>query len=72
MTWTTIPILPFHFALYLGVNGATSGKLSPSGAVTAFVVGFVVLATHVRAIGVSLVVFYLLASRATKRKSSQL
>lgn len=72
MFWTTLPILPFFLALCLSVNGAKSRKLSPSGAVTAFVVGFVIMSTHVRAIGISLVVFYLLASRATKRKSSQL
>ncbi|KAF8550713.1 hypothetical protein OG21DRAFT_1419257 [Imleria badia] len=67
MSWTTLPILPFLSALYLSVNGARSRKLSPSGAVTAFVVGFAVMSTHVRAVGVSLVVFYLLASKATKQ-----
>lgn len=70
MSWATLPILPFLFALYLSVNGARSRKLSPSGAVTAFVVGFAVMSTHVRAVGTSLVVFYLVASKATKRKSS--
>ena len=70
MFWTTLPVFPFLFALYLSVNGVKSRKLSPSGAVTAFVVGFTVMSTHVRAVGVSLVVFYLVGSRATKRKSS--
>ncbi|KAG6373576.1 integral membrane protein DUF92-domain-containing protein [Boletus reticuloceps] len=69
MSWTSLPILPFLFALYLSVNGARSRKLSPSGAVTAFLVGFAVMSTHVRAIGVSLVVFYLVGSKATKRRS---
>jgi uncharacterized membrane protein len=68
----SFPFIPFFLALYLGVNGASSGKLSPSGAITAFVVGFLVMATHVRAIGISLVVFYLLASKATKRMSQLL
>ncbi|KIJ67257.1 hypothetical protein HYDPIDRAFT_84225 [Hydnomerulius pinastri MD-312] len=66
MSWTTAPILPLAFATLLAVNGVKSRKLSPSGAAIAFVVGFLVLATPVRAIGISLVVFYLLASRATK------
>ncbi|KAG9312607.1 integral membrane protein DUF92-domain-containing protein [Chiua virens] len=67
MSWTSLPIFPFLIALYLSINGAMSRKLSPSGAITAFAVGFVVMATHVRAIGVSLIVFYLLGSRATKQ-----
>jgi len=61
------PFLPLFLALYLSVNGALSRKLSPSGAITAFVVGFLIIATHVRAIGISLAVFYLLGSRATKQ-----
>ncbi|KAF8452072.1 integral membrane protein DUF92-domain-containing protein [Boletus edulis BED1] len=67
MSWTSLPILPFLIALYLSVNGARSRKLSPSGAVTAFLVGFAVMSTHVRAVGVSLVVFYLVGSKATKQ-----
>ncbi|KAI9570002.1 integral membrane protein DUF92-domain-containing protein [Boletus coccyginus] len=63
----SLPIIPFLIALYLSVNGATSRKLAPSGAVAAFVVGFTVMSTHVRAIGISLLVFYLLASKATKQ-----
>ena len=69
MAWATLPVFPFLIALYLSVNGAISRKLSPSGAVTAFLVGFALMSTHVRAIGISLIAFYLLASKATKRKS---
>lgn len=63
---TTFPVIPLVLATALSVNGALSRKLSPSGAATAFVVGFLVMATPVRAIGVTLISFYLLASRATK------
>lgn len=70
MYWTTLPVFPLLLTLYLSVNGLKSRKLSPSGAVTAFVVGFAIMSTHVRAVGVSLILFYLLASKATKRKSS--
>ncbi|KAI6008703.1 integral membrane protein DUF92-domain-containing protein [Pisolithus orientalis] len=63
---TTFPVVPFVLATALAVNGARSRKLSPSGAATAFVVGFLVMAAPVRAIGVTLITFYLLASRATK------
>lgn len=63
---STFPVVPFVLATALAVNGARSRKLSPSGAATAFVVGFLVMAAPVRAIGVTLITFYLLASRATK------
>ncbi|KAF9242790.1 integral membrane protein DUF92-domain-containing protein [Melanogaster broomeanus] len=66
MSWTTLPIFPFIFATLLSVNGAKSRKLSPSGAATAFVVGFLIMAASVRALGISLVVFYFVGSRATK------
>ncbi|KAF9221042.1 hypothetical protein BS17DRAFT_712320 [Gyrodon lividus] len=66
MPWTTLPIIPFVFAALLSVNGVKSRKLSPSGATTAFVVASLIMAAPVRAIGTSLVVFYLLGSRATK------
>ncbi|KAN0078251.1 Integral membrane protein DUF92 domain containing protein [Tylopilus felleus] len=67
MYWTTLPVFPLLLTLYLSVNGLKSRKLSPSGAVTAFVVGFAIMSTHVRAVGVSLILFYLLASKATKQ-----
>lgn len=61
-----LPVIPFAVATLLAVNGARSGKLAPSGAATAFVVGFLVFTAPVRAIGISFTVFYLLASWATK------
>ncbi|KAL4071971.1 integral membrane protein DUF92-domain-containing protein [Scleroderma citrinum] len=60
------PIIPLAVATLLAMNGAKSRKLSPSGAATAFVVGFLVLSAPVRGIGITLIVFYHLASRATK------
>ena len=63
---SNFPVIPFALATLLGVNGLTSGKLSPSGAATALVVCFLTLAAPVRGIGITLVVFYLLASYATK------
>ncbi|KAH7886648.1 integral membrane protein DUF92-domain-containing protein [Phlebopus sp. FC_14] len=75
MSWTTLPLVPFALATLLSVNGAKSRKLSLSGAATAFVVGFSVMATPVRGIGTSLIVFYLVASQATKygkRRKAQL
>ncbi|KAI6099860.1 integral membrane protein DUF92-domain-containing protein [Pisolithus thermaeus] len=68
---TTFPVIPLVLATALAVNGVLSRKLSPSGAATAFVVGFLVMATPVRAIGVTLIVFYLLASRATKHEKKR-
>ncbi|KIM64503.1 hypothetical protein SCLCIDRAFT_1213330 [Scleroderma citrinum Foug A] len=61
-----LPVIPFAVATLLAVNGARTGKLAPSGAATAFVVGFLVFTAPVRAIGISFTVFYLLASWATK------
>ncbi|KAH8113179.1 integral membrane protein DUF92-domain-containing protein [Phellopilus nigrolimitatus] len=48
------------------LGGLRKKSLSPSGALAAFVVGFVMMSTQVRAFGVSLIVFYLVGSRATK------
>ncbi|EGO23091.1 hypothetical protein SERLADRAFT_471800 [Serpula lacrymans var. lacrymans S7.9] len=66
MSWSTIPIVPLGFATALSLHGLRSRSLSPSGAAAAFTVGFLTLAAPVRAIGISLIVFYLLGSRATK------
>ncbi|KAI6017853.1 integral membrane protein DUF92-domain-containing protein [Pisolithus marmoratus] len=63
---TVFPVIPFVLATALGVNGVRSRKLTPSGAATAFVVAFLMMAAPVRAIGASLIVFYLLATQATK------
>ncbi|KAJ8581948.1 hypothetical protein M405DRAFT_854696 [Rhizopogon salebrosus TDB-379] len=61
-----IPFVPLITATLLSVHGLRSKSLSFSGAVTAFVVGFSILAVPVRTIGITLIVFYLIGSRATK------
>ena len=52
----------------LGFHGFRKKSLSPSGALTAFVVGVLTMAGGLRVFGVALAVFYLLGSRATKCK----
>ncbi|KAG0707274.1 integral membrane protein DUF92-domain-containing protein [Suillus ampliporus] len=61
-----IPLIPLVIAALVGVHGLRSRSLSFSGAVTAFVVGFSMLAVPVRTIGVTLLVFYFIGSKATK------
>lgn len=41
-------------------------SLSPSGGIAAFVIGFSMMAVPLRTFGVSLIVFYLVGSKATK------
>jgi len=53
-------------AIGLSVHGIRKGSLSPDGAVAAFVVGFAMLSGPLHSFGISLIVFYLLGSRATK------
>ncbi|KAL4071988.1 integral membrane protein DUF92-domain-containing protein [Scleroderma citrinum] len=66
LSMSEFPVMPLAVATLLAVNGIKSRKLCPSGAATAFVVGFLVLAAPVRGIGITFIVFYLLASWATK------
>ena len=61
------PWLEFLIAAYLGSSGVRKGSLSPSGGIAAFVVGFSMLATPLRSFGISLIVFYLVGSKATKK-----
>ncbi|KAL6308589.1 integral membrane protein DUF92-domain-containing protein [Sparassis latifolia] len=61
-----IPLIPFFLAAGLGLQGLRKRSLSPSGALAAFVVGFIMMAVPLRVFGVSLIVFYLVGSRATK------
>ncbi|KAG1750648.1 integral membrane protein DUF92-domain-containing protein [Suillus paluster] len=61
-----IPLIPLVIAALLSGHGLRSRSLSFSGAITAFVVGFSMLAVPVRTIGVTLFAFYLIGSRATK------
>ena len=63
-----IDFIPLVTATLLSVHGLRSRSLSLSGAITAFVVGFSILAVPVRTIGITLIVFYLTGSRATKCK----
>ncbi|KAF4572495.1 TMEM19 family protein [Pleurotus pulmonarius] len=57
---------PVLFALLLSGHGLRKRSLSPSGAFAAFIVGWAMMNVKVRAVGVSLIVFYLTGSRATK------
>lgn len=57
---------PLLFALLLSGHGLRKRSLSPSGAFAAFIVGWAMMNVKVRAVGVSLIVFYLTGSRATK------
>ena len=63
---THLPIIPFLLATYLGTTGVHKKSLSPSGGLAAFLVGFTMLSVPLRAFGVSLIVFYLVGSKATK------
>lgn len=62
----SFPLIPFLLATYLGANGVRKRSLSPSGGVAAFVIGFTMMSVPLRAFGVTLIVFYLVGSRATK------
>ncbi|KAI0692226.1 integral membrane protein DUF92-domain-containing protein [Cytidiella melzeri] len=62
----SIPTIPLLLAAYLGVNGVRKGSLSPSGGIVAFIVGSAIMTVPLRTFGVSLIVFYLTGSRATK------
>jgi uncharacterized membrane protein len=53
-------------AAFLALHGWRRKSLSPGGSVAAFIVGFLMLAVPLRAFGISLIVFYLTGSRATK------
>ena len=63
------PWLALTLALLLSGHGLRKKSLSPSGALTAFVVGFVMLAGGTRVFGFTLIGFYLVGSRATKCES---
>lgn len=61
------PWIEFLIAAYLGFSGVRKRSLSPSGGIAAFVVGFSMLSTPLRSFGISLIIFYLVGSKATKR-----
>ncbi|KAL1679369.1 integral membrane protein DUF92-domain-containing protein [Schizophyllum commune] len=62
------PLSPLALLLASGLayHGHRKKSLSPSGSVTAFVVGYLMLSSTIWAFGVSLIAFYLIGSRATK------
>lgn len=59
-------VLGVVFASLLSLHGLRKKSLSPSGALTAFIVGTLTMAGGLRVFGVALIVFYLIGSRATK------
>lgn len=50
----------------LALHGYRKGSLSRSGAIAAFCVGYGHLAGPVKVFGITMIVFYLIGSRATK------
>lgn len=66
MAPTSIPPIPIAIASLLAGHGIRKRSLSPSGALAAFVVGGAICAVPLRTFAVSLIVFYLIGSRATK------
>lgn len=66
MSLADVPLVPLLLAALLGFHGLRKRSLSPSGALAAFLVGFAMMAVPLRAFGVSLIIFYLAGSRATK------
>ncbi|ETW76557.1 hypothetical protein HETIRDRAFT_460821 [Heterobasidion irregulare TC 32-1] len=60
------PLVPFLFATALSVNGLRKRSLSPSGAAAAFLTGISMLSMPLRTPGISLIVFYLIGSSATR------
>lgn len=60
------PVVPFVIASLLSIHGLRRRSLSPSGAAAAFTVGFMMFSGPLLVFGVSLIVFYLIGSRATK------
>lgn len=61
-----LPYFSILFAILLASHGLRRKSLSPSGALAAFIVGSIMMAVPLRVFGVSLIVFYLVGSRATK------
>ncbi|TCD62511.1 hypothetical protein EIP91_006785 [Steccherinum ochraceum] len=61
-----LPWIEFVLASYLGISGTRKRSLAPSGGIAAFVVGFLMMAVPLRSFGVSLIVFYITGSKATK------
>lgn len=63
-------VAAFFLSVVLGARGRRKGSLSDSGAVAAFLVGFLTWASTVR-FGVTLITFYLSATKATRFRASE-
>jgi len=61
-----LSVVSVLFPTLLAAHGLSKKSLSPSGALTAFFVGFFMISGSLKVWGVSLIGFYLLGSRATK------
>ena len=61
-----LPLVPVLIATLLAGHGLRKGSLSPSGALAAFFTGVTMLSPPLRSFGISLIIFYLAGSRATK------
>ncbi|KAF8152309.1 integral membrane protein DUF92-domain-containing protein [Crassisporium funariophilum] len=59
-------VVPLLLATFLSGYGLQTKSLSPSGACTALIVGFLTMSGEVRVFGVALIGLYLVGSRATK------
>ena len=61
-----LSLLPFLLATLLSLHGLRKKSLSPSGALTAFLVGFLMMEGASYTFGITLIGFYLIGSRVTK------
>jgi uncharacterized membrane protein len=61
-----LPLVPILIATLLAGHGLRKRSLSPSGAFAAFFTGVTMLSPPLQSFGISLIVFYLVGSRATK------
>ena len=61
-----IPLVPILIATLLAGHGLRKRSLSPSGALAAFIIGVTMLSPPLKSFGISLIIFYLVGSRATK------
>lgn len=66
MALTDIPWFPILLAAYMGWSGVRKGSLSLDGGIAAFIIGSTMLSVPLRTFGVSLIIFYLVGSKATK------
>jgi len=67
--FATSTLFALVLATLLSTHGLRKKSLSPSGALAAFIVGFLTMSGGTRAFGVPLIGFYLVGSRATKCES---